>query len=183
MLDIDPLCIPDIDSYPTDCTYHLIHSMFFTDRLMLRGIDPEVDNAIFLQWTNNVEAVNSITTSGPHPWSRERAKQLVEGRTKNADALPWFIICERPTPENEPTSVLGPNDDYYRTADSQARYPAIGMLTMTKIGGATDVSRTVAFGILFDQSHQGNHLRSSHYQSIAESCRTVQPLNQEQGRD
>ena len=156
--------------------------MFFTERLMLRGIDPEVDNAIFLQWTNNVDSVNSITTSGPHPWSRERAKQLVEGRTKNADSLPWFIICERPTPENEPASVLSPNDDYFRTADGHARYPAIGMLTMTKIGGATDVSRTVAFGILFDESHQGNYLRFLRQESIVELCRTVQLLKHQQGR-
>jgi hypothetical protein len=147
--------------------------MFFTKRLMLRGIDPEVDNAIWLQWTNAVDTINAITTQGPLPWSRERSKQVLETRTRDKDSLPWFIICERPTVENEPTSVLGPNDDYYRTVDGHARYPAIGMLTMDKAGGATDVNRIISFGILFERAHQGIHLRP---QRKTRYRRIVQPL-------
>jgi RimJ/RimL family protein N-acetyltransferase len=132
--------------------------MFFTDRLMLRCIDPEADNAIWLQWTNDVDSMNAISLQGTQPWSREKSKQVLETRTKDKDALPWFMICERPTVENEPASVLGPNDDYFRTADGKARYPAIGMLTMDRTGPAQDVNRTVGFGILFNKKHQGNSL-------------------------
>ena len=165
----------NIVSHLTIVLYHFTPFMFFTKRLMLRGIDPEVDNAIWLQWTNAVDSINAITTQGPLPWSRERSKQLLETRTKDKDALPWFIICERPTVENEPGTVLGPDDDYYRTADGHARYPAIGMLTMDKVGGATDVNRIVSFGILFDQGHQGKHFRCPR---MGRSCPTVQVLKQ-----
>jgi hypothetical protein len=148
--------------------------MFFTERLMLRAIDPEVDNATWLQWTNNVQSINAVTNIGPHPWSREKSKALLENRAKKEDALPWFIICERPAPGNEPASVLGPNDDYFKTADGKARYPAIGMLTLSKMGGAIDVNRTVSFGIMFDQAHQGSYLPYSRWQSAIEKshCHT-----------
>jgi hypothetical protein len=129
--------------------------MFFTERLMLRAVDPEVDNATWLQWTNNVQSINAVTNIGPHPWSREKSKALLENRAKKEDALPWFIICERPAVENEPASILGQGDDYFKTADGKARYPAIGLLTMEKMGGAIDVNRIVAFGIMFDKEHQG----------------------------
>jgi hypothetical protein len=135
--------------------------MFFTKRLMLRGLDPEVDNTIWLQWTNTVDSMHALAVQGPQPWSRERSKHVLETRAKDKDALPWFIVCERPTIEDEPPTVLGPNDDCYRTINGNARYPAIGILTIDKVGKATDVNRVVSVGILLVQGHQGNYLRYS----------------------
>lgn len=132
--------------------------MFFTERLMLRGLDPEVDNNIWLQWTNAVPSMMALAVQGPQPWSRERSKQVLESRAKDTDALPWFTICEKPATEGELPSALGPNDDYFRTADGNARYPAIGFLNIDKAGGNANVNRTVSFGILLAERHQGNCL-------------------------
>jgi hypothetical protein len=129
--------------------------MFFTERLMLRALDPEVDNAIWLQWTNALPYMNALTVLGPQPWSREKSKQVLEGRAKDKDALPWLMICEKPADEGGLPSALGPNDDYFRTADGKARYPAIGMINLDKVGGAADATRTVTFGIMLDEKHQG----------------------------
>ena len=133
--------------------------MFFTERLMLRGLDPEVDNNIWLQWTNSVPSMIVLAMQGPQPWSRERSKQVLESRAKYTDALPWLMICEKPATEGELPSALGPNDDYFRTADGKARYPSIGFLNIDKAGGAADVNRTVSFGVLLDERHQGSHPR------------------------
>ncbi|KAG9694517.1 acyl-CoA N-acyltransferase, partial [Aureobasidium melanogenum] len=132
--------------------------MFFTERLMLRGLDPEVDNAIWLQWTNTVESLNALSIQGPQPWTRERSKQFLETRVKDVDALPWFIICEKPALEDECSVVLGPNDDCFRTTDGKARYPAIGILALDKVGKAANVNRIVSFGILFTKDYQGRGL-------------------------
>lgn len=131
--------------------------MFFTERLMLRGLDPEVDNAIWLQWTNAVESLNALSIQGPQPWSRERSKQSLETRVKDNDALPWFIICKKPAFEDNCSLALGPNDDYFRTADGKARFPAIGILSLDKAGKAANINRIVSFGILFSKEHQGSY--------------------------
>lgn len=153
--------------------------MFFTERLMLRGLDLEVDNTIWLQWTNTVESLNAISIQGPQPWTRERSKQSLETRAKDVDALPWFIICEKPASENECPAALGPNDDYFRTADGNARYPAIGMLAIDKVGKGTAVNRVVSFGILLTKDHQGTYFldTNTRYYCI------VRLLKLEQGKD
>ncbi|KAG9944512.1 acyl-CoA N-acyltransferase, partial [Aureobasidium melanogenum] len=132
--------------------------MFFTERLMLRGLDPEVDNTIWLQWTNTVESLNALSIQGPQPWSRERSKQFLETRMKDTDALPWFIICEKPALEDDGSLALGSNDDYFRNADGNARYPAIGILALDKVGKAPAINRVVSFGILFSKEYQGRGL-------------------------
>ncbi|KAG9552072.1 acyl-CoA N-acyltransferase, partial [Aureobasidium melanogenum] len=132
--------------------------MFFTERLMLRGLDPDVDNAIWLQWTNTVESLHALSVQGPQPWTRERSKQFLETRVKDMDALPWFIICEKPALEDDCSLALGPNGDCFRTSDGNARYPAIGILAIDKVGKAAGVNRIVSFGILLTKDHQGRGL-------------------------
>lgn len=123
--------------------------MFTTERLLLRIFDPEVDGNIWVQWQNS-------ELTGPQPWSREKAMQTLENRAKDKNALPWFMICEKPANESELPSALGLNDDYFRTADGKSRYPAVGIINLEKLGGAADTSRTVAFGITLDPRHQGH---------------------------
>ncbi|KAG9670365.1 acyl-CoA N-acyltransferase, partial [Aureobasidium melanogenum] len=132
--------------------------MFFTERLMLRGLDPDVDNAIWLQWTNTVESLHALSVQGPQPWTRERSKQFLETRVKDMDALPWFIVCEKPALEDDCSLALGPNDDCFRTSDGNARYPAIGILAIDKVGKAAGVNRIVSFGILLSKDYQGRGL-------------------------
>ena len=153
--------------------------MFFTERLMLRSLDPEVDNTIWLQWTNTVESLNALSIQGPQPWTRERSKQFLETRAKDMDALPWFIICEKPDLGNKGDLALGPNDDYFRTADGNARYPAIGMLAIDKTGRAGAVNRILSFGILLTKDHQGTYSvdTNTRYYCI------VRLLKLEQGKD
>ncbi|KAH7305251.1 acyl-CoA N-acyltransferase [Stachybotrys elegans] len=127
--------------------------MFFTERLMFRCLDPEVDGHLWLQWTNDLPLVNALSAQGAQPWSRERSKKYLEDRVKDKDALPWFMVCEKPA-DSELPSALGPNDDYFRTADGKARYPAIGCLHIDKMGGVTDVNGIVYMGILLDAAHQ-----------------------------
>jgi ribosomal protein S18 acetylase RimI-like enzyme len=73
------------------------------------------------------------------------------------DALPWFIICEKPALEDDCSLALGPNDDCFRTSDGNARYPAIGILAIDKVGKAAGVNRVVSFGILLTKDHQGTY--------------------------
>ncbi|KAH8194469.1 hypothetical protein TruAng_011367 [Truncatella angustata] len=122
---------------------------------MLRGLDPEVDNNIWLQWTNPVPSMTALAVQGSQSWSRERSKHVREIRAKDKDALPWLMIYEKPAAEGELPSALVPNDDYFRTANGKARYPAIDFLNIDKVGGAVDTSRTVSFEILLDEKRQG----------------------------
>ena len=129
--------------------------MFFTDRLMLRCLDPEVDSKLWIQWTNDLPLMTALSTQGPQPWSREMSMKYLEDRVKDKDALPWFMICEKPSSNSELPSALGPHDDYFRTEDGKARYPAIGFIHIDKLGGPTDVNGIVYMGILLDAAHQG----------------------------
>jgi len=133
--------------------------MFFTDRLMLRCLDLEVDSNTWVQWTNDLALMTALSAQGPQPLSRERSLKQLEDRVKDKDALPWFMICEKPA-DSELPSTLGTNDDYFRTADGKARYPAIGFIHIDKIGGPTDVNGIVYLGILLDAGHQGKQIIS-----------------------
>lgn len=129
--------------------------MFFTQRLMIRNIDPEVDLKTWLQWTNDEPIITNITLQGPQPWSRERTKKFLESRASDADALPCFMISKKPQNDDELPAALGQDDDLFRTADGKSRYPAIGNLNLRKASKDEGVNGTVVFGVLLDKRHQG----------------------------
>lgn len=127
--------------------------MFYTDRLMLRTIEPDADLNLWVQWLNDVEYLGAIMLSPPVPSSKASAKKFLEGMVDRDNKFPCLVICERPAPGNHP-STLSQNDDYF-TDSGRTRYPPIGLLNIGPVGNFSPASRVVQFGIALDREHQG----------------------------
>ncbi len=121
--------------------------MFFTKRLMLRAIEPEVDSKVLTQWMNDIEYLEAIHPTPPKTMTKDGVKHFLESLSKQD--IPMMVVCERPKDEDHP-STLEPHDDYY-VKDGTARYPWIGLFN---IGEARPAPRAVRFGIAMDRAHQ-----------------------------
>lgn len=126
--------------------------MFYTDRLMLRAIEPEADLNFWIQWLNDVDYVSAIMTMPPVPSSRASAKKLLESVAERDNKFPFLVICDKPASDDHP-SRLDQSDDYFLNA-GRARYPPIGILNINP-AHFHPASRVVQFGISLDRAHQG----------------------------
>lgn len=128
--------------------------MFYTQRLMLRNIDPEADTKLLLQWMNGTQEGIELGPPGPSlPKSRANGKKAIEQLADKEDKLPFFMVCEKPNPESMPKN-LDVNDDYFVEGGS-ARYPAIGLLSIGNTRGYSSLNRCVTLGIILDGGHRG----------------------------
>ncbi|KAK4542055.1 hypothetical protein LTR36_007086 [Oleoguttula mirabilis] len=95
--------------------------MFETNRLLLRGVDPDADLTTLMQWFNDAER-STLMISGPIvPTSREQAKAAFQPRPDGLN-LPFFAICEKQADRTYPLQ-LEPGEDYIKACG-----PAIGLL-------------------------------------------------------
>lgn len=125
--------------------------MFYTDRLMIRGLDSEADAKVLLHWLNNVPMLRAIRADAPMPGSRDKVKTFLE--ELNKDNMPTFAICGKPPP-NEHPNFIGPSEDIF-WKDSRPRYPCIGILNIRGArGNYSATNRVAALGIAFSEEHQ-----------------------------
>ncbi|KAK5175042.1 uncharacterized protein LTR77_000178 [Saxophila tyrrhenica] len=127
--------------------------MFYTERLMLRAFEPEADTNLFTQWLNDVEILSAISLHPPVPSSKASVKKFIEqvSQKESASGLPFFVVCEKPPPENGPVS-LAKHDDYF-SKDGTARYPTIGVFVLSSQDNMHFATRTARFGIALDKEH------------------------------
>ncbi|KAK4547843.1 hypothetical protein LTR36_010562 [Oleoguttula mirabilis] len=102
--------------------------MFYTDRLMLRNFDEQADLNTMLQWLNDVDFLQALSSDARRPASRETAKAFVQTRMKNEGGQPCFVVCARPEDHLRPEK-LAVGDDMF-VADGKARYPMVGLLNI-----------------------------------------------------
>ena len=134
--------------------------MFFTDRMMLRALDLETDQKAVQLWLNDVTYLSALAIDAPRPTSRDGVKAWIEGLIKDTNRLPFFAVCERPSPDAMPRA-LSTTDDLF-LADGKARYPIIGLLIILQ-PRFSFTNRVVHLGILLDEAHQGKILNSHLY--------------------
>ncbi len=127
--------------------------MFYTDRLMIRSFDPDTDLNLMTQWLNDVEIMSAISLHPPVACSKADAKKFMEKIVQKESKLPFFLVCEKPTPGTDPAS-LGKHEDLF-SKDGTARYPFFGILNMGSPDEMHFATRVVRWGIAFDRDHQG----------------------------
>jgi len=125
--------------------------MFYTNRLMLRGLDVEADMNTVLQWMNDVDFLRALSSDAQRPTSREAAKSFIQARATNENGLPCFAICERP--RTGTVDQLDASHDLF-VQDHKPLHHMIGMLNIRR-SGFSSTNRVTGLGIAFDKDHQG----------------------------
>lgn len=128
--------------------------MFYTDRLMLRTIEPDADLNQWTAWLNDAEYLAAISLSPPVPTTKANAKAMLDGQLSRDKSFPCLVICEKPLDGKEP-AALGKHESYFTDPSGHARYPFIGLLNIKMGDTYGPATRVVNFGIAFDREHQG----------------------------